>query len=123
VALVTTGGVHQRNQVPFKRREEEVLGDGSYRLLDLKRPLSELTITHDWYDHTDAEADLNLVLPVERLRELAAEGVIGSVHQHAFGLMGHVEEREERRVELQSAPAIARTLRREEVQAVVLVPA
>ena len=123
LGLVTTGGVHHREQVPFRRKSESSVGDGSYRILDLRRPREHFVITHDWYDHRDAEADLNLVLPVERLNELAQEKVIHALHPVAVGLMGHVEAKEERRLEFETAPVLVRLFRQEKVDAVLLVPA
>lgn len=123
IGLITTGGVHHIDQTPFRRKDENPQGDGSYRLLDLTRPRDEFIITHDWYDRRDAERDLNLILPAERLREFAEEGVIGELHPVAVGIMGHVEGREEFRLEFETAPKIAAIFREEGVDAVLLVPA
>lgn len=121
--LVTTGGVHHIDQPAFRRRKESLEGDASYRELDLQRERASLRITHDWYDHSDAERDLNLVLPYERLCELAREHVIGSVHPRAIGLMGHVEGAQEARLERETAPAIADFFEHQGVDTVLLVPA
>lgn len=88
VAVVTTAGVHHADQEPFDMKDRE--GDPSYRIIDLRRPLSDLRITHDYYDHTDAERDINIVFPVERLREFEREGLIGNVADHHYGFMGHI---------------------------------
>jgi hypothetical protein len=37
--------------------------------------VNELTITHDYYDHEDADRDINVVFSIERLKELESEGV------------------------------------------------
>lgn len=123
IGLVTTGGVYHSDQPSFRTREASPDGDGTFRELDLERERSSLRIRHDWYDHTDAETDLNLVLPYERLGELASEGVIRAVHPRAISLMGHVERAEEARLERRSAPRIARWWTEQEVDAVLLVPA
>lgn len=123
IGLVTTGGVHHVDQPPFRRRAEFPMGDGSHRELDLSRGRESLVITHDWYDHADAERDLNLVLPYQRLSELAEEGVIGGVQRWAVGLMGHVEGPEEMRIERRTGPAAARWLRARGADAALLVPA
>jgi D-proline reductase (dithiol) PrdB len=47
-------------------------------------------ITHDYYDHADADKDINIVLPVDRLKEFAREGVIGGVGPTMYGFMGHI---------------------------------
>ncbi|MDF1562720.1 MAG: glycine/sarcosine/betaine reductase selenoprotein B family protein [Deltaproteobacteria bacterium] len=123
IGLVTTGGVHHPEDEPFRRQEESPHGDGTWRRLDLPRLQDAYEITHDWYETGDAKQDLNLVLPYERLTELAAEGIIGSVHPVGVGIMGHVEEAEERRLELVSAPEVAGLMQAEAVDAVLLVPA
>ena len=123
LGLVTTGGVHHREQVPFRRKSESSVGDGSYRILDLRRPREDFVITHDWYDHRDAETDLNLVLPIERLSELSQENVIRALYHVGVGLMGHVEGKEERRLQFETAPVVARLFQQEKVDAVLLVPA
>lgn len=123
LGLVTTGGIHHRDQAPFRREPESPLGDGSWRRLDLSRPRDDFAITHDWYDRRDAERDIGLVLPADRLRELADEGIIAGLHPEAAGLMGHVEGKEERRLEFVTAPEVADFFRREAVDAVLLVPA
>lgn len=123
LGLLTTGGVHHRDQPPFRGKAESPQGDGSWRLLDLARPPESLAIAHDWYDRRDAEVDINLVLPVDRLREIAGEGIIGALHPAAAGLMGHVEGREEARLERETAPEVAAFFARDGVDAVLLVPA
>ncbi|NTW02871.1 MAG: hypothetical protein HGA19_16585, partial [Oscillochloris sp.] len=69
VALVTTGGVHHRDQPPFNMADSR--GDASYRRIPADTPASELTITHDYYNHTDVRRDLNILFPQALLRGLA----------------------------------------------------
>lgn len=120
VALVTTAGVHHRDQQPYDMHDRD--GDPSFRELDLGRPLDSLTITHDYYDHADADRDLNVVFPVERLRELASAGEIGGVARLAYGLMGHITGRHLGTLKRVAAPQIAERLRRAGVDAVLLAP-
>ena len=123
LGLVTTGGVHHPDQPPFKRQADSPHGDGSWRELDVSRLPAEYEITHDWYDPTDAREDLDLVLPVSRVRELVDEGVVGSLAPVAAGVMGHVEDKELRRMEYQTGPEIAGLMQGAAVDAVLLVPA
>jgi D-proline reductase (dithiol) PrdB len=85
VALVATGGVHLLSDPPFN-----VNGDSTFRVVSRKVQPAELGIAHRAYDRSDALQDINLVFPIERLRELAAEHIIGRLaEQHySFGLMG-----------------------------------
>ena len=78
---------------------------------------------HDaYYDHSDADEDLNCQFPLDRLRELAAEGVIGRVADHVWsGFMGRIYDRT--RVLTESAPAFADRLSKDEVDLLIAVPA
>jgi D-proline reductase (dithiol) PrdB len=87
VALVTAGGVHLKEQEPFNIADE--LGDLGYRVIQPEVDTSELMVTHHHYDHTDADEDINVVFPIDVLRELKAEGVIGDVARKHIGYMGY----------------------------------
>jgi D-proline reductase (dithiol) PrdB len=120
VALVTLAGVHLRSQPAFDMQNAD--GDASFRLIPRTVSPADLTITHDYYDHAAADRDVNVVFPLERLRELATAGRIGRVAPRHVGAMGHILDREERRLVAESAPAIARLLREDGVDYVVLSP-
>jgi D-proline reductase (dithiol) PrdB len=79
-----------------------------------------LRIAHDHYDHTDADQDPNCVFPIDRLRELAAEGVIGSVASWHIGFMGFIPNPE--RLMRETIPAMIDRLMDDRVDAVVLSP-
>jgi D-proline reductase (dithiol) PrdB len=120
VAVVTTAGVHHRGQRPFDMEDPD--GDPSYRKIDMTKPLSDLMITHDYYDHADADRDLNIVFPAERLRELEAEGVVGKLSHTHYGFMGHIDGRHIHTLVSETAPEVAGLLRAQGVDAVLLVP-
>jgi len=103
VALVTAAGVHQRDQEPFNIADD--LGDLTYRAIRGDIPASELMVTHHHYDHTDADSDINVVFPIDALRTLAAEGVIGEVAREHVGYMGYTMQLKQ--MYEQTAPAIA----------------
>ena len=86
VALVTTGGVHPCTAQPFNLHS-----DASFRVIPRTASPDQLCITHEHYDRRDAAADLNLVFPLERLLELEARGIIGSVANDHYGF-GFVED-------------------------------
>jgi D-proline reductase (dithiol) PrdB len=46
-------------------------------------------VTHHHYDHTDADSDINVVFPIEVLRDLEAEGFIGGIAKKHVGYMGY----------------------------------
>ena len=121
VALITTAGVHQRGQVPFDMENGD--GDATYRELLATAAPDDLTITHKYYDHTDADRDLNVVFPLAHFRELAARGVIGSLAPRHFGFMGHIEGEQVPILTRTTAPDVAAKLRKDGVDFAFLTPA
>jgi D-proline reductase (dithiol) PrdB len=79
-------------------------------------------ITHDYYDHRDAEQDLTVLFPIQRVRELVAKGHIGSLAT-CYGFMGHIEPPHVATLTQQTAPQVAAKLKQESVDAVLLSPA
>ncbi|HSA77519.1 MAG TPA: glycine/sarcosine/betaine reductase selenoprotein B family protein [Nitrospirota bacterium] len=120
VAVVTTAGVHHQDQEPFNMTDHD--GDPSWRVIDLRRPLSSLMITHDYYDHADADRDINIVFPVERLKEFEQEGLIGRVADLHYGLMGHITGRHILTLIGTTAREIAGRLKSDKVDIVLLIP-
>ena len=120
VAIVTTAGVHHRWQKPFDMTDTE--GDPTFREIDLTLPISDLMITHDYYDHRDADRDINVVFPVERLRELEAEGMIGELAERHYGFMGHIDGRHIQTLINETAPEVADRFKADGVDVVLLTP-
>lgn len=87
VAIVTAGGVHLREQEGFNISNE--LGDLTYRIIPPDVEANELMVTHHHYDHSDADKDINVVFPIEVLRDLEAEGFIGGISRKHVGYMGY----------------------------------
>lgn len=120
VALVTTAGVHHPGQKPFDMNDPD--GDPTYRILDAQTIGSHYTITHDYYDHRGADRDLNVVLPVDRLKQMESAGFIGAVSKRHFGFMGHITGRHIIDLIEKQAPEVARKLIEDNVDAVVATP-
>ena len=87
VSIVTAGGVHLRTQEPFNIADE--LGDLGYRIIPGTVDSADLMVTHHHYDHRDADQDINVVFPIDVLRNLEAEGHIGAVAKKHVGYMGY----------------------------------
>jgi D-proline reductase (dithiol) PrdB len=121
IALVTTAGVHLRADPPFDMDDPD--GDPSYRVIPADAPRAALTITHKYYDHGAADRDLNVVLPIDRLRELRDEGRVGGIGPRVYGFMGHIDGRQVRTLVERTAPEVAERLVADGVDAVVLTPA
>jgi D-proline reductase (dithiol) PrdB len=121
LALITTGGVHLRSQVPFDMRDPA--GDPSFREIPSATLPMDLTITHNYYDHVDADKDVNIVLPIERVKDLKRAGDVGDVNHRHFSFMGHIMEPHTATLIKETAPQVARALKADEVDIVILTPA
>lgn len=105
VAIVTTAGVHRRDQVPFD--VEDAQGDPSSRPIAGSAAAAELVATHAHYDTSGPNRDIDCVFPLDTLRRLAGAGEIGAVSPLHYGFMGFVLDPERL---LPAAAEAARTL-------------
>lgn len=87
LAIVNTAGLVTRGERPFNA------GDARYRTLPGDLPAAEILMSHVSvnFDRTGFQRDLESVLPRERLRALADEGVIGGVADAHYSFMGATE--------------------------------
>ena len=88
VAIVTTAGLHRRDDANFQ------LSDLSYRVIPGDVDLSELVMTQSSvnYDRSGWQEDVNVVFPMDRLRELAASGEIGAIADYHYAFNGAGQE-------------------------------
>jgi len=114
VALVSTAGLHRRSDKPFG------VGESGYRLIPSDIAANDLVMSHisTNYDRSGFQQDINMVLPLDRLKELAEEGFIGGVASYHYSFMGatppeHMEE---------EAKQLAAILKQEGVDVALLVP-
>lgn len=92
ISIVTTAGVHLKNQTPFHL--SRMNPDISYRVIPRDTNSAQLTVTnaaplHE-YDCSIAKEDINTIFPIDRLKELADIGFIGGVAQRHYSLMGYI---------------------------------
>ena len=75
LALVSTAGLHLRGDKPFQG------GDPSFRAIPSSANASDVIQSHVsiGFDHTGFYRDINLAFPIDRLRELEEQRVIGSL--------------------------------------------
>jgi D-proline reductase (dithiol) PrdB len=114
VAMISTAAL--------QHRDDRVLlqGAGDYRAIADDTPGEDLVMAHvsTNFDRSGYEQDLNVVLPRDRLREMAEGGEIGSVGTYHYAFMGstdplHMEK---------SARELAVHLKADGVDSVLLLP-
>jgi D-proline reductase (dithiol) PrdB len=121
VALVTTGGVHLAGDPPFDMSDPA--GDPTLRVIPSASEAAALRITHDYYDHRDADRDVNVVFPIDVVRRLATEAVIREASRSFFSLMGHITGPHLGTLLGQTAPELAGRLADEGVDVAIFTPA
>ena len=120
VALVTTAGLHLRGDRPFISDPKG--GDSSFRVIPSSARAEDILQSHVsiGFDHTAFYRDMNVTLPLDRLRELAARGAIGAMAPNAYSFMGAI--RDPRRLLDETGPEVAHRLRDDGAHVVVLTP-
>jgi len=121
LALVTTGGVHLKSQKPFNMKDPS--GDPTFREIPADTQPADLTITHNYYDHADADKDINIVFPIERVQELKQSNEVGDVNYRHFSFMGHIMHHHIKTLMKETAPRVAAALKSDNVDIVILTPA
>jgi D-proline reductase (dithiol) PrdB len=115
VAIVTSAAIHRPDQERFTQ------ADTRFRALD--RADRDLVLGH-WspnFDHTGFQLDLNVVYPIDRLEELARDGVIGEVAPRHFAFAGNQPDTVSE-IRLDTGPACAAEMKADGVDVVVLTP-
>jgi D-proline reductase (dithiol) PrdB len=112
ISMITTAGLHRHQEPPF------VPGQGEFRIIPEDTHMADLITSHvaPNFDRTGMMRDINTVFPIDRLRELAQAGTIGSVAAAHYGFMGATPPTEY--VEL--AKSLAADMKRDGVDGVLL---
>ncbi|MBI2847739.1 MAG: selenoprotein B glycine/betaine/sarcosine/D-proline reductase [Chloroflexi bacterium] len=115
IAIISTAGLHQSDDRPFTRDPGDF-----YRIIPGDIKSDNLVMSHASvnFDRSGFYQDWNVVFPIDRLRELAGDGVIGSVAGFHYSFMGADDPL---RWE-QTARQLAGLLKRDSVDGVLLVP-
>jgi len=114
IAIVSSAGLFKRGAEPFRGRDVDyhvIPGDIAWQ--DLLT--SHISIN---FDRTALQEDWNVVFPRDRLQELVAEGVIGSLADTHYSFMGASDP-----IAMEPyARELASRLKQEEVDSVLLTP-
>lgn len=130
VALFTTGAVALQSQEPFypaewtyaeavRHARTFIQRDPTLKLIPRDTPASALRVDHIAYDIRAAQRDINVIFPLDRLRELEAVGEIGELAENAYSFHGLTNVP---RLRDAFAPQWAHDMLQEGIDAVLLTP-
>lgn len=120
LVLVSSAGMVTADQQPFDSSIRG--GDFSFREIAADVDGATLIETHrsKIFDHTGIRQDPNLAFPVDRLRELAEAGRIGSLNKQYLSFMGSVTA--PGRLIKRTLPQVVPKLIEDKVDIALLVP-
>jgi D-proline reductase (dithiol) PrdB len=110
LTLISSCGVHLKTDRPMDVCHP--FGDFSFRRIPSDAMKDDLIIHQLKYPHDDADLDINVIFPIERLQELVAERMLGGLTKNFFSFIGYNMDPE--RFESTIASNIARAVVEEE---------
>lgn len=119
LTFVSTSGVQPVGTLPFDTVHP--IGDYTYRKVPSNLQPHELEIHQLKYPTVGANKDINVIFPIERLQELAQEGVIGGLTENFFSFIGYNMDPD--KLEHQLAEDIADAVVKDHADIALLSPA
>ena len=120
IGLITTAGLHRKTDLPFPSSFEK--SDCSFRIIPAETDPEELKISHTSkeFDRSGALEDINVVFPIDRIKDLVQSGILAAEATNHFSFMGSLPRTGELRKK--TAPQAAKLLREDNVDLVLLTP-
>jgi hypothetical protein len=112
ICVVSTAAVRTKDDAPFRTD-----GDLTWRVIPAESEGKDLRYDDTHYDHACVDRDMNCVFPIDRVRELAAEGRVGGLTARHFSL-GYSQALRDLREK--TIPGLVREVDRERPGAVLL---
>ena len=114
VAILSSAALIRRGDKPFP------FGSGECRFVAADTPPGDLLISHVSinFDRSGWQRDINVVFPIDRLRDLAAAGEIGGVADTHYTVLGSTDPA----AMADAVEQIAGQLRQERIDSVLLSP-
>jgi D-proline reductase (dithiol) PrdB len=114
IAILTSAALIRRGEKPFP------FGSGEVRFIAADTPPGDLLISHvsTNFDRSGFQRDINVVFPIDRLREMAESGEIAGVAATHYTVMGSTDP-----AQMEAAvDQIAGQLRQERIDSILLSP-
>ncbi len=87
LTFISSAGIQPKGTMPFD--VVHPIGDYSFRRVPSGSKVNDLEIHQIKYPTNGAARDLNVIFPIERLQELAAEGMVGALTPNFFSFIGY----------------------------------
>jgi D-proline reductase (dithiol) PrdB len=117
--ISSAGGYLPTEQAPFDATND--LGDYSIRTFPVDTPFARIAFAHEHYDHTAVNIDPQVLLPLNHLRELVDEGMIGDLVSSVISFSGY--QPDINRILTMTIPPIIDAARVHQADGALLVPA
>jgi D-proline reductase (dithiol) PrdB len=116
LAIVTTAGIHRRDDKPFTG------GDQTYRVIPSSSAQADILQSHAsiGFDRSATYRDLNVVFPLDRVRELVERGALAALAPNFYSFMG--AQRDTTRIQEETGPEVGRRLAEAGVDVVLITP-
>ena len=124
LSIVTSAGISLKSDPPFdmdREKREAVWGDRSFRTIPRQTTEEEIDVNHLHINTRYIKQDMNVILPLARMAEFEAEGVVGRLAPHAYSFYGFQWQNTEFLKE--ALEPISKRMKTEGVEAVLLTPA
>lgn len=117
--ISSAGGYLRDEQEPFDAAND--LGDYSIRLFPVDTPFARIAYAHDHYEHTAVNQDPQVLLPLQHLQDMAAEGKIGALTGSIISYHGY--QPDVSRILNETIPAILQAAQDQQADGALLIPA
>ncbi len=124
LALVTSAGISLKSDPPFdmeKEKKNPLWGDRSFRIIPRQTTEKDIDVNHLHINTRYIKQDINVMLPLARMGELEAEGIIGRLAGDAYSFYGFQWQNTEFLNE--AIDPISKEMKTQGVEAVLLTPA
>lgn len=116
IGLVSTAGTYVAGQVAYYYKD-----DTSIRQIAGDTPTDRIRFSHVTENYLeDARKDCRCVLPLEALKQLKSEGVVGDLAANYYSCMGGIYS--QRRVKEELIPSLETAIASEEIDLLLLIP-
>lgn len=119
LALISSAGAYIDGTAPFVPSAED--GDLTFREIPIEVEAADLKFAARGYDPAAIQQDLNAQVPIQRLLEYEANGVIGQLNPIWFSFCGYIPNAAKMAREM--IPEFVSRVARYDVQAALIIPA